>query len=484
MALAGPRLDRPSAIGEEGRPRTVSLWIATAVVLAVVTAGGVAIGRADLVLSLGTPVGLTVAGIGLVGRDRFGTQLVGYVLIVLFGSLLLVNVGVGLVVAGYGLAMAGASVSLFGIGLTWADAGNAESAKDTLVGTLITYVVMLVGLGFVFVLVVVLLAGGWAVRTTTQGVAPGASTAWFVFAVGYAAAGVRVALWRLPFEQLTARSRRPWVRQRLDFAGWVTLAVAVASVPLLVVTGVATATGAFDGVADSLPPVAVALDLLAAPLVLGTFGTVGTLALLASLAALLLRLATRRFDTSTVQWVAAAAAGGVMTFLLVTTVAFLFALPVSPFRVLGVALLLLVLFTVAPPILIAGTLVVTLGMEAGLIPDRAGGPAFAAAGMVLAAVGFGRISSLVVFGCVVAAAVAWDASWYGLGLTAELGLIPETRRLELFHAVVVLGVGAVSIVVLSGLELLRATALAGVGNTVGLYVAGVGVVLLLLPLRG
>ncbi|PSQ18451.1 hypothetical protein BRD00_05170 [Halobacteriales archaeon QS_8_69_26] len=483
MALAGPRLDRPSAIGEEGRPRTVSLWIATVVVLAAVTAGGAVIGVPELALAVGTPVGLTVAGIGLVNRERFGPQLAGYVLLLLFGSTLALQV-VLLTVLPVGLAVAGVVLALLGIGVTWADAGNADSAKDTLVGSLITYLVMLVGLGLVFGVVAVLLVGRWAVTATTAGLAPGTSTLWFVAAVGYAALGVRIALWRLPFEQLTPRGRRAEVRRRLHYVGRVTLGIAIGSVGVLILGGIGVGLGAFDTLAGVAPPLAAALDLLAAPLVLGTFGTVGTVGILASLGALLLRMATRRFDTTTVQWVAAAAAGVVLTFLLSTTVAFFVLAPFNPVGGVVVSVLILVVYTVVPPLLVGGTLLVTIGMEVGVIPDRAGGPAFAATGMVLAAIGFGGVSPLVAFACVVAAAVAWDASWYGLGLTAELGLIPETRRLELLHAVVVLGIGGVALVALAGLDLLGSVALAGVGNSVGLYVAGVGVLLLLLPLRG
>ena len=40
----GPRLDRPSAVGDEGRPRATSLGVATGVVLVVVVATGVTLG--------------------------------------------------------------------------------------------------------------------------------------------------------------------------------------------------------------------------------------------------------------------------------------------------------------------------------------------------------------------------------------------------------------------------------------------------------
>jgi hypothetical protein len=482
VALTGPRLDRPSAIGDEGRARTVSLWIASFVVIAVTTAGGWAIGDPTLVLSLGTFVGPTVAGVGLANRDRFRSLFFGYVLLLVFGSLLGTTLPIVFFLSPYGLAIAGVAIAMIGIGLSWANVSAFDGLKNLLIGILVAYLSLLFTLCLFVVLFLVLFTGDLLVEVTTTGRSPGASLAWFLFATGYAAASVRLLLWQLPFEQFVAYDRRPVLRSRLRVVEIPTLAVAVAAPIVALVVVVATVYGLFGTLAAIAPPLVFLLDALSATVLLGALGTVGTGCTLLSVAVVTARLATRQFDTTTAKAVAGVGAGACVAVLVVVT--FCIVLLVPFLSTLLFALLALVATTVSPMVFLGFLPVGLLAIAIGLIPDRAGGPAIAATGLLLATVGFGGAPAPIVFACAAASVVVWDVSAYGLGITGELGHLPETRRLELFHGVIVVGIGLVTVLALTVVDLLRTTLFAGVGGTTALVVAGVGILLLLLPLRG
>lgn len=482
MALTGPRLDRPSAIGDEGRARTISLWIASFVVIAVATAGGWAIGAPTLVLSLGSFVGPTVAGVGLANRERFRSLFFGYLLLLVFGSLLGIVLPLVLFNSPYGLAITGVAVAMVGIGLSWANVRAFDGLKNLLIGVLLAYVSLLFSLSLFVVLVLVLFTGDLLVEVTTAGRSPGASLAWFLFGVGYAAASVRLLLWQFPFEQFVAYDRRQTLRNRLRIVELPTLAVALVATIAALVVVVATIYGAFDVVAALVPPLALLLDALSATVLLGALGVVGTGCALLSVVVVTARLATRHFDTTTARAVAGVGAGACTAVLVVVTFCIVL---LAPFlSTLLFAVLALVATTVSPLVFLVFLPVGLLAIAIGLVPDRAGGPAIAAAGLLVATIGFGGAPSPVVFACVAATVVVWDVSAYGLGITAELGHLPETRRLELFHGVIVVGIGIATVLVLTVVDLLRTTLFAGVGATAALLVAGFGVVLLLLPLRG
>lgn len=487
MAIAGPRLDRPSAIGDEGRPRTTSLWIASVVVLVVAGVATASAGLWQTLPTLGTFVGLTVAGVGLANRERFKLVFVGYLLFMLFGTMLTGLLLLVLVLGEYGLAVVGLAIALLGIGLSWANVSASEGLSDVLRGTGVAYVSLVLSLVVLCIALILLYAGIEAVLQTAAGTSPVGGLVVVILAVGYAAGAVRLALPRLPIEQLVPQHRRPSVATRLRAARRYALLTAVLSPIALFAVAVAVLLGAFDLLFSIAPPTAAVLSTLATPPVLGTLATVGTLALLATVAAGVLRSATRQFDGSTLKTVAAAAAGVCIAVLLVITIASVIVMPRmdSLMAAVGVTTSLLLLPIVL--VLVAGVLL--LGVWVGLVPDRSGAPATAAAGLVLSAVGFGLgqeslALAIAVFACVAGAAIVWDCSWFGLGLTAELGHVPETRRLELFHGVVIVGVGALAVAALAGLHLLRTSGAVAVSDPVALLVAGVGVVLLLLPLRG
>lgn len=482
MAIAGPRLDRPSAIGDEGRPRTTSLWIASVVVIVLITLVGTMIGQPDLILTLGGTVGFTIAGIGLINRDRFAFVFIGYIVFLVFGALLTFSQLFLLLRGGLsGLGVIGLTLAMLGLGFSWADVELADGTKHVLVGTSVSYLTLLSSL-FVLSVVASTLLLGWSIlEMTTTGQSPLASSAWFLLTVGYTAGALRFAQWQLPIEQLVPADRRPALEERLHTVGRITLTTALTSAVALFLLLVGWVGGLLGPHLTTGSGIAVALDALATKSVIGLLAGVGTLSLLAVVVAVLLRAATRRLEGTTLRVVAAVAAGVCLSVLPIVSV---------PFDPLGtVRIVIAVLVAPIGLVVIAGGGLAAVSLD--LIPDRSGGAAVAAAGLVLAAIGFGGgsvatgwDSSLIVFACVASAVIVWDLSWFGLGLTAELGHIPETRRLELFHGVVVVGVGLVSVAILTALDILRTAVFADGGNPVALLVAGIGVFLLLLPLRG
>jgi hypothetical protein len=348
-------------------------------------------------------------------------------------------------------------------------------------GTGVAYVTMLVSLLLLSLFAGFLLLGRTILTETTLGRSPLAGGAWFLLAIVYAAGALRIAQWQLPIEQLVSADRRSAVEERLHTVGRITLATTLVSVSALFLLGISWLGGLFEQLLAAGPGLDAAFDALATTPVLGPIAGVGTIALLASVVAFLLRMATRRLEGTTLRVAAAAASGVCLSVLPIVSI------PINP---VGTAQILAALLVV-PVGLIAVAGIGLLAVRIDLVPDRSGAPAVAAAGLVFAAVGFGRQSaivgwesSVIVFACVAGAAIVWDLSWFGLGLTAELGHIPDTRRLELFHGVLVVGLGLVTVAVLTGLDLLRTSAFGGGGNTVALFLAGIGVLLLLLPLRG
>ena len=481
MSLIGPRLDRPSAIGDEGRPRATSLGIASLVVLGVVFLAGLGIGQPDLVATLGTLVGGTVAGIGLLNRERFVHLLVGHFLFFVFGGLLLGWLLTALFLDPFGLAIVGLSFALLGVGLSWADVTAEEGFQNVLVGTAVTSMVLFGGLVLVVVLLSVLLVGALLLEVTTASNSPGVALAWFLLAVWYVAGACWVLFWSFPFAQLASPRRRPEVREQITQIRLGVLVTAIAVPVAIVVVLLAALLGVFDALAALVPPVAVVLSALATPWLLGALASLGTLLVGVAGAAVLFRAVTRRFEATTNRVLAAAGAGTILVVPMVVLVVILFTVPALS-AVLGLVLTFSML-GVGPMIVLLLALGGLVGTVVGLFPDRAGGPAVAAIGLVVAAVWFGGGPAWLVFACVAAAVVVWDVSTYGLGLTAELGHLPETRRLELFHGVVVVGIGLVAVVLLTGLALVRGV-LGVPSGTAAAFLAGIGALLLLIPLRG
>lgn len=132
-----------------------------------------------------------------------------------------------------------------------------------------------------------------------------------------------------------------------------------------------------------------------------------------------------------------------------------------------------------------GAVVLPAAVGLGIAPDRALGPALAAAGLIAAGVlAAGTAGPVAVFGAVAAGMVAWDVGEYAVGVGEEVGS-PDARTPEAVHAAGSLGTGLVAVVVAWGLQSSVAGAAAGGPLAlVGLAAAFVGVVVLVALLRG
>lgn len=488
MSLAGPRLDRPSAIGDEGRPRAASLWIATVVVAAIVGIVGVRTDEPSLLPTLATLAGLTVAGVALLERESFVPLVVGHLLVVTFGSAFALLVLVGPFLDRGLFVVAGCALALLGIAAAWADVGGDDLERAT-GSSGMTYLSMIVS-AIVAVVVLGVAAIGWmGVAGVVDVSAPVPSLGSFLLVTTVTAGCLLLAVRWLPVRQLTARSRRARVEQFLESGRRVLLLVGLGSFALLVVVIVLWLWVGLDGVVAQLPLLARALEGLSSPFVVWPLVAVGLGGALVGGLVGYLRTVTRQISVDTDRTRVATITGIALTVAGICWLGALFAAIVigNPRLVWGLGTVgtgLATLLLVGPPavLLVCGGGTVVAGL--GLLPTRATGPAVAATGLLLAAIGLGRGDPLLVFACIAGAALVWDVSTFGLGLTAEVGHLPDTRRLELFHGAVAVGVAVCAVLVAIGLETIRTGLFAGIGGTGGAVVIALGALLLLVPLRG
>ncbi|WP_049922054.1 hypothetical protein [Halopiger djelfimassiliensis] len=488
MSIGGPRLDRPSAIGDDGRPRATSLWIATLAVVALVGVAGITIGEPSLLTGLGAVVGLAVAGAALLDRPRFVELCVGHAFLVTFGSALALIVLVPPFYGRIGVAISGFTLALFGIALAWADIGR-EGVKRAVVGSGLTYLSLLFSAVIGAVLVgFAILAWGF-LRLVADASTPVASVVGFLTVLGATGCILLVSLRWLPIRQLTPRDRRERVEQRLAVVRRWLVRTVLGAVALLAGTAGLWIGGWHGTALARTPGLATALQGLSSPVVVWTLAGIGTAALGGGLIAVGLRWCTRRFGTAARRQTAAVVVG--TGFALAAAVALVLVVSgiivgnLVPVYMVGttapIAAVLLLLGPIAFVILLGAVLV---GVAIGVVPDRAGGPAIAAAGLVTAAIGIGWSHHVLVFACLAGAALVWDVSTFGLGLTGELGHLPDTRRLELVHGVCSIGLAIGAVLVATALETLRTGVFAGFGGPGATLAVALGAVLLLVPLRG
>lgn len=457
-----PRLDRPTVVGEEGRPRTVSLGVASLVVLALSALGGYLLGDPGLVTTVGVVSGSLVSGLALLERDRFGTLIVGTFLTIPVSTVLVWWVAGETLSTSRGVVLAGMAVALFGIGLTWIDLDGKADVEDMINRVAVAYGGSVLG-GFVplvlygIFLIVVGLGGSGGNGFTSAYSLP--------LSVTVLCGTVFVAAGALPFAQLAPRPRRQAVAERVSRAK--RLAGVGAAVSFCGAIGLAF-LGPTDGIYRFV-------RALSSPLVVWSVVLLSGLLLgVAGIAALAKRV-TRDRDASAQQRVAAMVAGALVGVLLLV-----FPLPVS---LLALAILLLL---VGPIVFIVAAVLLGVVMGVGLVPERFGGLSLASAGLALLTVGAALVPmpAPFVFAAGAGTIVVWDVSAYGAGVTAELGHLPQTRRLELVHAVVALFVGTLAVGAASALYALRTST--GLGLTVqsAMAVALIGALVALLPLRG
>lgn len=475
----GIRLDRPSAVGDEGRARGTSLTISAVIVVVVMVAAGFLVGRPLIFTSYALLVGLMIAGFALLGRDRLGPTVIGHLCFlppaVILSILVVYTLARGLSVPGLAFLIGGGLLAMFGLAAGWNDAFDTETIQHTLLSSGLSYVFWLCTLVVMFFLALLWVAARELVGMLTSGAGPTVAVFGLLGLIGTATGCLYVAVRSVPAIQLTPVHRRETARERYQRLKRRILLTTIAAWGVAILLTLWLATGTLTPTLRLFAvPLRVIASVMAIPL-----ASVAGLSLLIAAASWATRRATAGFDYVSTRTVGAAIAAVCYTVVL------LVAIPTLVYFALFSGIIAGALFIV--PLFIYAVLAVVLGLlYLGLVPERAGPSAFAAAGLVAIGVGAGLagFESVFVFAAVAGGLVVWDVGTFGLGLTAELGHIPPTRRLELYHGVVAVGVATLGVGLLALLDVIRRSLATGVGTPLAMGVAVVGVILLLLPLRG
>lgn len=468
MAIGGPRLDRPSGVGEEGRPRSTSQTIAAVVAVAVCVAVLGVLGAMQALSFVGLAIALFVPGMALLTRESIGEQVVGNLLY--HAGAVLVVVALYLVGRGpLGVVVSGLFVALFGVAATWSNVLERDRLEEATRSAATSYVSIL---GWVVAIVAAsaLAVAGWnVVQTVLRASEPTTSLFGVLAVIVVTGLLVRGAAWALPVGALAPRDRRESLVQMSTWAGQVGSVVAALAFFAIVVAGALgqTRIEAFatntPAVGSSLavltsPPVVVPLAVLAAVCGVGTAFGYGA------------RKLAGQLDAGDYDVIASVLAGFVFAVFLVGTVILPLA-AISPFLPVLVGFALVI-----PVVAIVFGLLGVAAIDGGVVPPRAAGPALGACGLLLSGVGTALVGqpAPLTFACVAGAMVVWDCSTFGLGLTVELGHRPDTRRLELYHGVLSVGLGVAVVLVATGLSHLRAVTggVASAWPAVGLAVLG------------
>ncbi|WP_299266012.1 DUF7519 family protein [Halorientalis sp.] len=476
ILLLGPRLDRPSAIGDEGRARAASLGVAAVVAVAVTLAAGLTSGLLDAVQLAALGGTFVAAGTALLDRDTLGELAVGQFCFMPGGLLALGGVVAATLVGGPGGFLLAFGSALVGLGLAgaWANVTHDTTVRAMKQGWAGVFLPFVAG-------VILSVVVGFAVILWEFGVAPNLpslSTLLFLFA--FTVGCVWVAATRLPLEQLLAVPSDE-VDRRRDRWRAATRTVVAACLAGWFLLGVLETVGATAGLYRT-PGLALALGVLSTVWVRLPVFLVGVGALLAALVA----VAARRATAGDTDWLAGPTFGMVALFALPFPIlALLLSSRTDAAGLSGAAVL-------AAVILLAGMLfmlcysVGPLAVAVNVLPDRAGSLSLASAGLLVTGIGAAvlRVPAPVVFACVAGSMVVWDAGEFGLGLTMELGHRPDTRRLELLHCVATVGLAVGAVLLATGLAALfgRVGPQAPILSATVLAVAGVFA--LLGPIRG
>lgn len=452
ILFIGPRLDRPSAVGTEGRPRAVGLAGATVLVGLYAALLGQGLNLWEPLQLVASGVGLLVAGIALVGRDDPLAPFVGHLIFLPGGLLAIGGIAVS-VMAGPAMALlvAGVAVALLGIGGAWADIVGGGTVTNAVQGGAVALAILFLGIitvpltvGFTFLL--------WRALEPALFPAAPPGLAGLLFVIGMSSLAIRLALPRLPVVELAPRARRSRLARHRRSAARLATGVAVAGLLGWMAVGLGELFGPLRGLRMLTSQAPLVSLILGAPLRV-PIATLGVLAGAGAVLAVLIRRLAR-LDAERAQGLAPVLGG---IGLLAIPVPVLFWLLVgiaggSPGLLILAGLAILLVF-------VGGLLVVTaLALLAaaagvGVLPDRAAPLALAAAGLIGTTLGVGLSGAPapLVFLGVGSAMLTWDVSEFGLGLTAELGHLPETQRVELLHTVTAVGVGLMAIVLALGL---------------------------------
>lgn len=454
-------------------------------------------------LAIGTSVGATVAvAVGLLSASGFAVAAV----LVADGESDPVRAGAGTVLgavalAGLVAAMAtgptattlALSVAAFGAVAAPLDAAGNGRVVETL--GVLTYGLLPLGIAAIGVLLAPTAgaAGGAVVDFARPG---GPATALLTAAVlaTVAAVALRSAVRAVPAVELAPRRDRDRVRTAVRHAeSWLTRAVRVGLVGVLV--GVVVAAFVVAGLLGGA-----LADLLAAT---AGAGSVRSALLWGGVAGLVVAVAARgiRWAGETVlagaRRGAATAAGLALTVALATNAnrALDAVVREAPWwsvrilldvaRVLGTRPTVLITASVLLLAAAFAALLLPAAVGLGIAPERALGPALSAAGLLCGtALAAGSIPSLLVFGGVAAAMVAWDVGEYAVGIGEEVGGHGSAAP-EAVHAAGSLWTGAVAVALATGLlSLVGGGAPSTPTALAGLVAALFGVIVLVTLLRG
>lgn len=472
MAIAGPRLDRPSAIGDEGRPRTASLTVAAFVVLTVVLATATLVELTSIITAVLSGVVLFVTGMALLQRNSFRSLYGGH-LCLHAGLGMFVGIGAFALVEGPRVLVFGYMLTLLGLGTTWTDTLDEETLKETASAGIGSYARMVLVFLVLFGVLIVALFVYFMLYVFTDVATPAVSIVGFLAILSGVAISVALLLRAVPLSVV-----RPELPER-RIRRWRVASALVAGGSVLYVI-VAIAVGGAGGLAQitaAVPPVGALALLLASRPVVALLAIVWTVCTVVALVSWAIPFVADRIDAGDskglARWSAGTSLGIVLVGALLTP---LLGPPLAGIVIIGFAVfglpLALVLILFAPGV-IAG----------GYMARHATGAALSSAGLV--AVGIGSaltgLPDPLTFGAIAGALVVWDVTTFGTGLTLELGHIPETRRLELYHAVLSVGVGVAAVVCFSLLNVVR-QAIARPA-LLGAVLAVVGVVFLVLADR-
>ncbi len=472
-----PQLDRPTAVGDEGRPRAVSLAIAALIVAGLSAITGIRIGRVDFLVTLATLTGLTAAGMTLLDREAFIHRLFGYGLLSWFGAPLALIIVAGPLYDRHGLATTGFALAIFGLAASWGNVADRDSLNRSVEASGLTYLALWLWLAvFVVIGITSWLLSGF-ISLLTQPPGPVAALAGMLLLVLLAAAGLLCGIRWIPLRQLTPQASRQTVANWLDITRQGIIAVMVIAGGLLTLLVILLLGGTIDSVLTTVPLLAdLSLQLSAWPVV-GFLTTIGGVAFFTGILSLAARRLTRQSTPRSTRRIAAAITGLPMAIAGLIGMALIGVIPLLGF-------LLLFAVVLAPVLLVTVLYATSTATGVGLIPNRAGGPAIAATGLIIAAIGIVPDSILLALICVAAAVFVWDIVTFGLAVTAELGHRPDTLRLELVHSVRSVSIAGAVILLGTVIAYVAQGAVGSVSGAAPALLACLGAVFLLAPIRG
>ncbi len=253
-----------------------------------------------------------MAGLTLLDRDGLGPTVIGHLCFLPAATGVVASVGQVSVAP---LIAFGVAVAMVGVATAWTDVLDRETVSEATVSSVVSYLFAVVGL----VVGTVVVALAWLCWKVVSAVAGGASpiaTTVCLGVLGVAASGcLYFAVTQLPLLQLTARSRRDAMANRLKRGTQSLKLVALGSAAFSVVVPLALLVTPFGQLVAS-PPFSLGIRLLSSWVVLAPLLAVTAGALLAGSGAIVIRKFTTEFDAASVRTVGAAiAAAGYVVLL-------------------------------------------------------------------------------------------------------------------------------------------------------------------------